>query len=84
MSSKPEDSPIMTFHHLFCFGYGYTAQFFASRLAAKGWRVSGTARSPEKAAAMERAGVAARLWGDDGFDPHWLDGAGALLITTPQ
>lgn len=38
--------------HLFCFGFGYTAQVLARRLVAEGWRVSGTVRQ-----AMERPDV---------------------------
>jgi nucleoside-diphosphate-sugar epimerase len=34
---------------LFCFGLGYSAQVLARRLAAKGWQVAGTTRSPTKA-----------------------------------
>lgn len=28
--------------HLFCFGYGYVAQFFAKKLINLGWKISGT------------------------------------------
>jgi nucleoside-diphosphate-sugar epimerase len=38
--------------HLFCFGFGYSALVLARLLAAKGWRVSGTCRSAERAAAL--------------------------------
>ncbi|MGH7055480.1 MAG: NAD-dependent epimerase/dehydratase family protein [Stellaceae bacterium] len=44
--------------HLFCFGFGYTARALAKRLAA-GWRVSGTCRNPEAAAALTSEGCAA-------------------------
>lgn len=73
----------MTGQHLFCLGLGYTARFFAGRLAAKGWRISGTTRSPEKAEALQRSAMTARLWGDQGFDAKWLDGVDAVLISTP-
>ncbi len=68
---------------LFCLGYGYTARFFAARMRAQGWRIAGTTTSPDKAAAMKENGVAAHLWGDDRFDPSWLDGVDAILISTP-
>lgn len=45
--------------HLFCFGFGYTARALSDRLAAAGWRVGGTCRSPEAAAALAAAGLAA-------------------------
>lgn len=42
--------------HLFCFGLGYSAQRIARILAAEGWRISGTARSSEGAAAIAKLG----------------------------
>jgi nucleoside-diphosphate-sugar epimerase len=42
----------MTAPRIFCFGLGYTALALARRLAAGGWDVSGTRRSPDKAAAL--------------------------------
>ncbi len=43
---------------LLCFGYGYSAAALARRLrAAGGWRLIGTTRKPEKAAAMAAEGV---------------------------
>lgn len=35
-------------HHLFCFGFGYTASRLADALASKAWRISGTTRSEHK------------------------------------
>jgi nucleoside-diphosphate-sugar epimerase len=40
---------------LFVFGLGYSALVFARRARAKGWRVAGTTRSPDKAAALAAA-----------------------------
>ena len=34
---------------LFCFGLGYSARALAGRLAADGWRVTGTSRAPSEA-----------------------------------
>lgn len=48
----------MSAPHLFCFGLGYSALCLGHRVAALGWRVTGTCRSGEKAAA---------LWRDTGF-----------------
>jgi dTDP-4-dehydrorhamnose reductase len=42
--------------HLFCFGLGYTALAFASRLDPKVWRVSGTCRSEARAAFLVERG----------------------------
>jgi hypothetical protein len=43
--------------YLFCFGFGYTAHVLARRLAAAGWRVGGTCRTSETAAAAEVAAM---------------------------
>jgi nucleoside-diphosphate-sugar epimerase len=50
---------------LFCFGLGYSARCLAGRLAADGWHVSGTARTPAGAKA-----IAAQ-----GFTPFVFDGS---------
>ena len=67
---------------LFCFGCGYTAQTFARLLIADGWRVTGTTRSQEKADALKNAGIEPVIW-DGAFNEATLDGATALLISTP-
>jgi len=64
-------------------GYGYSARALAALLRAEGWTIAGTARSPEKAAALEAENVEPVLWTDSGIDPRALDGAGALLVSTP-
>jgi nucleoside-diphosphate-sugar epimerase len=46
--------------HLFCFGLGYTARRLARALLAEGWRVSGTVRGAEAAAALATEGIAAQ------------------------
>ncbi len=42
--------------HLFCFGLGYSATRIAQLLAAEGWSITGTARTPEGAAAISAQG----------------------------
>ena len=37
---------------LLSFGHGYSAQALARLLLPQGWRIYGTTRSPEKAAAL--------------------------------
>ncbi|MGJ3264776.1 MAG: SDR family oxidoreductase [Salinarimonas sp.] len=69
---------------LFAFGHGYSAAEVVRRAAFS--RVVGTARTPEKTAALERAGVAARLFGPDGADPRIsedLARARRLLLSIP-
>jgi nucleoside-diphosphate-sugar epimerase len=42
---------------LFCLGLGYTALALARRLRAEGWQIAGTCREPDKAAALQAAGI---------------------------
>jgi len=70
-------------NNLFCFGYGYTARVLAQRLLKKGWSVAGTARSDEKAATIETDGGVALRWNGGAIDPHWIEDATHILISTP-
>ncbi|HWK44808.1 MAG TPA: SDR family oxidoreductase [Stellaceae bacterium] len=63
--------------HLFCIGLGYVALTLAERIAAEGWRVSGTCRAPAKAASLVARGIAAHA--TDGSTP---DIAGMLGSVT--
>lgn len=47
---------------LFCAGYSYSAAALTPLLLARGWRVIGTARGPEKAAKMRNEGVEPVEW----------------------
>lgn len=72
--------------HLFCFGLGYSATRIAAQLAADGWRITGTARSPESAAAIQRAGHDAIVF--DGTGPteavtEALRNATHILVSVP-
>ena len=73
----------MTDKTLFCLGYGYVAAAVAGRLRGEGWDIAGTTTSETKAGGMEKDGVTAHLWKGNGFDPAWLDGATAVLVSTP-
>jgi len=68
---------------LFCFGFGYVAKALAARLADKGWNIAGTTRSEEKADEMRKAGVAPVIWDGETLGGGSLDGATAILISTP-
>ena len=46
-------------NRLFCFGLGYSAGVLSRRLAAKGWSISGTATTAEKAEALKQHGYEA-------------------------
>lgn len=47
---------------LFCFGYGYAADFLAQRLKAQGWKIAGTTTDPEKKKFLRARGVDAMLF----------------------
>jgi len=64
-------------------GYGYTAAALARRLREDGWQLSATARTPEKAARLEREGVAPVLWTGAGLPREAFDGVEAILVSTP-
>jgi nucleoside-diphosphate-sugar epimerase len=55
-------SPTSRGHHLFCFGLGYSALALADILLPRGWRISGTCRSPEKAARLAARGITPHLF----------------------
>jgi len=44
---------------LFCFGLGYSARVLARRLAARNWKIAGTATTAENALALQREGYEA-------------------------
>ncbi len=71
---------------LFCFGLGYCALHLAAALQADGWRVAGTCRGPDKAAALAARGIEAHPF-DDGrplADPAAaLAGTTHLLVSVP-
>src|SRR5262245_9792053 len=72
--------------HLFCFGLGYTGTALAQSLLQDGWRVSGTCRSPEKAAQLQALGIATRLFDRDQHLsdlPGLLTGVTHLLSSVP-
>jgi nucleoside-diphosphate-sugar epimerase len=70
--------------HLFSFGFGYTAQALARRLAAEGWIVGGTCRTAEKAAALRGAGFRAELFDRDRpLALQALEGVTHLLASVP-
>lgn len=47
---------------LLSFGHGFSARALTPMLLAEGWRVIGTTRTSEKAAALVAEGVEARIW----------------------
>jgi len=71
---------------LFVLGLGYSALHFIRRERARFARVAGTVTTPEKAAALEWEGIAARVFAPDTTDPQIADDlaeAEALLHSIP-
>lgn len=50
---------------LLSIGHGYSAQALSRRLIPMGWRVIGTTRSPDKAAALAAQGIEPLIWPGD-------------------
>lgn len=69
---------------LFCFGYSYSAEFLARRLAPRGFRIAGTARTAERVAALTAAGIDAyRFDGTAPLPPDVLEGTTHILASIP-
>jgi len=69
---------------LFVFGLGYSARVLARRLAARGFAVAGTARTPEQAARLAREGVATHVFSRAApLPPEALAGTTHLLASIP-
>src|SRR5258706_10449953 len=69
---------------LFCFGLGYTAQALGRALLAEGWRVAGTSRSEDGAAALRRQGWTAHAFSrGESLAPSAFAGATHILVSLP-
>ncbi len=72
----------MSKQHLFCFGFGFSAQALARRLVPKGWTVTGTARSEESFAKISDLGACPLVF--DGSQAVELpDDVTHILISVP-
>ena len=72
--------------HLLCLGLGYSARVLAAELAADGWRISGSARTAEGAAAIDRAGCEGIVFGGRAASPRLaqvMASATHLLVSAP-
>jgi hypothetical protein len=56
-------------NRLFCFGLGYCAGVLSRRLVARGWSISGTATTADKAEALKRDGYEAFVFDGRERDP---------------
>ena len=71
---------------LFAFGFGYSAQELAPRLAARGWTIAGTARDERKCRALRAKGFEAAPFTGDAPTPEvdqLLAGTTHLLHSIP-
>lgn len=83
MASRPDDDERRR-PTLLCFGLGYSARILAGRLTAAGWRVRGTARTAEHAAALNDSGY--ESWRFDREHPlpaPALAGVTRVLVSIP-
>lgn len=67
---------------LLTLGHGYSAAALAASLGP-GWRVSGTTRSPERAAVMRRAGIEPLAWADVAAVDAAIATASHVLVSLP-
>ena len=65
---------------LLSFGHGYSAKALTRRLLPIGWRVIGTTRTEDKAAALVETGVEPRIWPGANMTPA-LDAATHVLLS---
>lgn len=69
---------------LFCLGLGYTAQALSARLKQRDIAVSGTVRTPEKAARLRSQGLDAWVWDGRGALPNLtFDADTIILVSVP-
>lgn len=66
------------------FGYGYTAHVIGQELLSEGWRVIGTTRSADKAAAMKADGIEAILWPAENITEALTAATHILLSAAPS
>ncbi|MCK4862381.1 MAG: SDR family oxidoreductase [Rhodobacteraceae bacterium] len=66
------------------FGYGYTARVIGQSLLSEGWRVIGTTRSADKAAAMKADGIEPVLWPNQDITEALTAATHILLSAAPS
>lgn len=69
---------------LLVFGYGYTARVIGQQLKNEGWRVIGTTRSEDKAAAMASDGIEPVMWPNADISDALADATHILLSAAPS
>jgi nucleoside-diphosphate-sugar epimerase len=69
---------------LLSFGHGYSAQALAPHLLARGWRVIGTTRSPEKAQTLRMRGIEPLLWPEQDASDALAEATHILVSAGPD
>lgn len=69
--------------NLLSFGHGYSATALARALLPLGWQITGTTRSPDKAARIEATGVTPLIWPGADLAPAIADATHLLLSAGP-
>jgi nucleoside-diphosphate-sugar epimerase len=78
--------PLLHDKKIFCFGFGYTAGFLATKLSSCGWKISGTTTDPEKRDFLKKNDIDARLFDRNRTlaDPaRAFDGVTHILLSVP-
>lgn len=70
--------------HLLSFGHGYSAQALARLLHPQGWQITGTTRSPERAAQIADTGAEALIWPDGDAHPDLSRYSHVLISAGPD
>lgn len=69
---------------LLALGFGYSVTPLAARLITEGWQVTGTTRTPEKAAVLQKQGVTPHLWdGVSSLPRNIVQQADVIVISVP-
>ncbi len=69
--------------HLFSFGHGFSARALAPLLLAQDWRITGTTRNPDKAAALRAEGVTPLVLPHDDPEPALAEATHLLISAGP-
>ncbi|EJW20925.1 RmlD substrate binding domain superfamily [alpha proteobacterium IMCC14465] len=69
--------------NLFCFGFGYCAEYLSVRLIKQGFQISATCRTNEKAAMLKAAGIRPVLLSGEKLSAKELGTADHVLLSVP-
>jgi len=70
--------------HLLSFGHGFSAKALTRLLLPRGWQITGTTRSADKAARLGETGVAPLIWPGDDTGPALASATHLLISAAPD